>query len=362
MGVFQDVLFPDRYSILAELLTALYDRKKFDWEALLGFIHELLALEHFWTEQEVNGSKYRNQILADTAELIVVGTNDDDCAFDPEFLPLAEQILLILAEKAESSRIIQEDPYSTFLNSSKGMVFWAMMKYTLRVARIKNTKGMDFRWPQAIRADFTKRLDKSIECSFEFSFALGAFLSELLYFDKKWVIDNINCIFSMPDEHHWYVTFSAYLLSSDQIHEFLGFLLKEGGHYQKALSTNFAHHTVETALARHICMFWLENGEALNDKTGLIYQVRSCPCAFEKCSIVIGSLFGMSSSSVRICPNRLTRTGCPVVCLWIDSMTAGAKGCPTSSVYWERSSRTWASVKFGNLNSSWILKGEIKRS
>ena len=273
LGVFQDVLSPDHYSILAELLTALHDGKKFDWEALLGFIHELLSLEHFWTEQEVNGSKYRNQILADTAELIVVGTNNDDCAFDPKLLPLAEQILLILVEKAESSRIIQEYPYSTFLNSSKGMVFWAMMEYTLRLARIKNTKQMNFRWPQSIRADFTKRLDKSIESSFEFSFALGAFLSELLYIDRKWVIDNINCIFSMQDEHHWYVTFSAYLLFSGKSHKSLGFLLKESGHYQKALNTNFAYHSIEIELAKHICTFWLENDEDLDDKTSLIYQV-----------------------------------------------------------------------------------------
>lgn len=273
LSVFQDVLFPDHYSILTDLLTALHDRKKFDWEALLGCIHELLSLEHFWIEQEVNGSKYRNQILANTAELIVIGTNNDDWAFDPKLLPLAEQILLILVEKAESSRIIQEDPYSTFLNSSKGMVFWAMMEYTLRLARIKNTKQMDFRWPQAIRANFTKRLDKNIESSFEFSFALGAFLSQLLYFDRKWVIDNINCIFPMQDEHHWYVTFSAYLLSSNKSHKSLGFLLKEGGHYQKALNTNFADHSIEIELAKHICTFWLENSEDLDDKTSLIYQV-----------------------------------------------------------------------------------------
>ena len=273
LRIFQDTVLSDQCAILSELLTALRDRKKLDWEALLGFIHELLSLEHFWTGQEVNGSKYRNQILADTAELIVVGANNDDCAFDPKLLPLAEQILLILVEKAESSRIIQEDPYSTFLNSSKGMVFWAMMEYTLRLTPIKNTKQMDFRWPQAIRADFTKRLDKSIESSFEFSFVLGAFLSQLLYFDRKWVIDNINCIFPIQDEHHWYVTFSAYLLSSDKSHKSLGFLLKEGGHYQKALNTNFAYHSIEIELAKHICTFWLENDEDLDDKTSLIYQV-----------------------------------------------------------------------------------------
>ena len=273
LSVFQEVFSPDPCPILSGLLTALHDRKKLDWEALLGVIHGLLSLEHFWTEQKEDSSKYRNQILADTAELIAVGTNDDNHAFDPQFLPLAEQILLILVEKAESSRIIQEGPYSTFLNSSKGMVFWAMMEYTLRFARIKNTKQADFRWPQAIRADFTKRLDKSIESSFEFSFALGAFLPELLYLDRKWVIDNINCIFLLQDEHHWYVTFSAYLLSSDKSHESLGFLLKEGGHYQKALNTNFAYHSIEIELAKHICTFWLENDEDLDDKTSLIYQV-----------------------------------------------------------------------------------------
>ena len=44
----------------------------------------------------------------------------------------------------------------------------------------------------------------------------------------------------------------------------------------------------------------------------------------------------MSSTSVRICASLLTRKGCPAVCLWSVSMTSGAKGCPTASVYWDR--------------------------
>ena len=127
--------------------------------------------------------------------------------------------------------------------------------------------------PQAIEADFTKKLNKNIEPSFEFSFVLGMFLPGLFYLDQKWVISNIDRIFSQHDEHHWYVAFLGYLLTSQEIHKSLYFLLKEGGHYQKALNTNFTYHKVEAALATHICTFWLENDEELSDKTSLIYQM-----------------------------------------------------------------------------------------
>ena len=183
LSVFQDILSPDQDSTLPGLLAALQDTKQIDWEALLGFIHGILSLEHFWTEQEGDSFKYRNQILADTAELIAVGVNDDTYAFDLQLLPLAEQILLVLVEKAESTCASKGTPMDTFLNSSKGMVFEAMMKYALRFAGTNKIQQENFRWSQAIRADFTKRLDRNIEPSFEFSFMLGAYLPYLLYFD-----------------------------------------------------------------------------------------------------------------------------------------------------------------------------------
>ena len=264
---------PEQCSALSRLLAALHDKKKFDWETFLEFIRKLFSLEHFWTNEQVKDFKYRNQILGDIAELIAVGMNNDAYDFDPRFLPLTEQILLVLVEKTELKCALKENPMDTFLNSSRGMAFWTMMKYALYFAYTRNTEQADFRWPQAIRTDFTKRLDKNVESSFEFSFALGVFLPRLLDLDRKWVIDNINYIFPLQDEHHWYVTFSAYLLSSDKSYESLGFLLQEGGHYQKALNTNFAHHTVETALAKHICTFWLEGAKDLDDKTSLIYEI-----------------------------------------------------------------------------------------
>ena len=271
--IFKDVFSSEQYSILPSLLTALQDGKNINWEVLLRFCHEILLLEHFWSEQGEDRFKYKNQIIADIAELIVIGTNDDPHGFDSQFLPLAEQILLALVEKAESKCALKKNPMSTFLNSSKGMVFWAIMKYTLRFANTNDNQQKGFLWPQAIKTEFTKRLDRNIESSFEFSFMLGAFLPNLLYLDQEWVVDNIDSIFPQQDEHHWYVTFSMYLISSRKVCKSFDLLLKEDGHYQKALNTNFAYHDVETALATRICTFWLEKNERLNNKTSLIYQV-----------------------------------------------------------------------------------------
>lgn len=271
--VFQDFFSFDQHSALSGLLTALQDRKEMDWEALLGFCHGILSLEYFWNEQTEYRHKYKNQIIVDIAELIIIGTNDDPHGFDSQLLPLVEQILLVLVEKVGSKCNLKETPMSTFLNSCKGMVFWAMMEYTLRFARTNDNRQTGSLWPQAIKTDFTKRLDRNIESSFEFSFMLGAFLPNLLYLDQKWVEDNIGRIFPQQNEHHWYVAFSKYLISSRKICKSLYFLLKKDGHYQKALNTNFAHPKMETALATHICTFWLEGIEDLDDKTSLVYQV-----------------------------------------------------------------------------------------
>ena len=273
LSVHHNVFSPDQRSTLSGLLAGLHDKKKFDWKTLLGFTRELFSLEHFWTNEQINDFKYSNQILADIAELIAVGVDNNAYDFDLQLLPLAEQTLLVLVEKTGSRCVLQESPMDTFLNSSKGMVFRAMMGYTLCFARTDDNQQADFRWSQAIRANFTKRLDRNIEPSFEFSFMLGTYLPHLLYLDQEWIIDNVNRIFPQQDEHHWYVAFSMYLMASGKICKYLYFSLKEGGHYQKALKTNFDHRAVETALATHICTFWLEDYEELSDKTSLIYQV-----------------------------------------------------------------------------------------
>ena len=256
-------------SLLQGFLKAWRDKKKFNWTALLEFIHYILASKQLETVEHTTELNYRDWILAATAELIKAGTMDDEHAFDVQLLPLAEKILLVLAEKVKSDNSAVSDVPITVLNSTPEKVFSVMVDYALRFARTNETEN-EIRWPQAIKADFTKRLDRSLESSFEFSFTLGAYLPNLMYLDKEWVVSNINRIFPQQDEYHWRAAFSGYLYNY-QIYADLYSLLKELGHYQKALNTDFADREVPRGLVAHICTGWIEGSETLEDKTSLIY-------------------------------------------------------------------------------------------
>ena len=260
-----------QHSILSGLLDAWRDKSEFDWSALLEFIHQILSSEQFWTERSEEPFNYRNWIISTIADLVSEGTRDDKHAFDAQLLPLAEKILMILVEKAEPSMSTLTDLRFGILNSVRGSVFSAMVTYALRYAQINKTEQRT-RWPQAIREDFTKRLDRSVEPSFEFSFTLGYYLPNLLYLDKEWVVDNINRVFSQRNESHWGVAFSGYLFRSG-ISEDLYSLLKKRKHYQKALNTDFEDQEVLGKLIEHVCIGWIEDQETLDDKNSLIYQL-----------------------------------------------------------------------------------------
>ena len=269
---FQDVRNLYQSSLLQGCLDAWRNKKDFNWAALLEFIHQILLSKQFWTEQYNDGFNYRNWVLSGAADLIAEGTRDDTYAFDAQLLPLAEEILLILVDKAQQSVSTLDNLPTDVLNSDRGRVFSAMVDYALRFARTNESEYTDCRWPYLIRADFTKRLDRSVEPSLEFSYTLGFHLPYLLYLDKEWVHLNINRIFPQSNEDHWQAAFSGYLLHPGVREEFHS-LLKAHGHYRKALSTDFADTEVLDGLVRHICTGWIEGSESLDDKTSLIYQL-----------------------------------------------------------------------------------------
>ena len=270
---FQDVRNLYQSSILHGFLDAWRNKKEFDWAALLKFIDKVLSLKQFWTEHYDTGFNYRNWVFSASADLVAEGTKSDKHAFDAELLPLAEKILLVLVKKAQQSVSTLNNLSTDVLNSDRSKVFSAMINYALRFARInENVIGGDYRWPQAIRTDFTKRLDRTVEPSLEFSYTLGIHLPYLSYLDKEWVLDNIDNIFPQHDEDHWQAAFSGYLFYPRILEEFYS-LLKAHGHYQKALTADFANADVSDRFVKHVCTGWIEGSEILEDKTSLVYQL-----------------------------------------------------------------------------------------
>ncbi len=267
---FQDVQNFYQNWILHGFLEAWRDKKEFDWAALLGFIHHVLLSERFWTEQHNANCNYRQWTLLTMADLIVEGTKNDDCAFDAQLLPIAEKILMVLVNKVEPRMPAPTDMSLHSISSNRGKVFSAMLNYALRFASLNDLEQGN-RWPQTIKVDFTKRLDRGIESSIGFSYTLGFYLPHLSYLDYEWVVDNIDHIFPQNDEVHWQAAFSGYLYQSG-IYEDLYSLLKTYGHYRKALSTDFSDEVLGR-LVKHICIGWVQDWEILDDETSLIYQL-----------------------------------------------------------------------------------------
>lgn len=243
--------------------------KELNWQIIFDFMFELITSDNFWNE-EYKGINYRDWIISRIAELIENGMKDNNHAFDPKFLPKAEEILLILVEKNKSDLHKTDDFIPFVLNSTKGKIFSAMINYSLRYARLYK-KESEERWINSIKQTFTKRLNRDIESSLEFSVILGKFLANFYWLDKNWVIENINKIFPKNNDIHWKAAITGYLFYSSVVYKDLYFLLKRNEHYAKGIRTEFSDYHIAERLVQHICIGYLEGWEKLEDKESLIY-------------------------------------------------------------------------------------------
>lgn len=270
---FLEVSRPFKYTLLSGLHEAWKAGKDYPWEEILEFILSIIQPREFWEEDTGESDvSCRNHIIGQIADLIKSGTRDDNHAFNSELLPTAEKILLILAECAQSDLTESEDTMTAVLNSVKGEIFSAMVLYSLRYYRLhRNEDGIT--WVKAIREDFTKRLDRSVEPTIEFSTTIGEYMPYLYTLDKDWVINNIDKILPLDNTEHWKAAFTGYLLGIRQVHKDLYILLRDKGHYHNALGTVFSDKHLEGRLVGHICVGYLEDWEKLEDENSLISKL-----------------------------------------------------------------------------------------
>ncbi len=258
------------------LIWGLYDAwhagKTFPWNDVLKFISDLIASGKFWSE--ISGTvsySYRGQLIGQIAYLIQEGTKDDRHAFDSSLLPVAEGILLILAEKTNLQ--IEEDNGFIYLalNSPRGQVFSSMINYSLRHSRLFGKDAE--RWVKPIKQYFDGLLSSPNQPPIELFVTLGLYLPNLLYLDKEWVVSKVNQIFPFNNDKSWEAAFTGYLYSTNAVYSDLYMLLRQNGHYQKGLETDFADSHCVQRIIGHICVGYLEEWEKLGDKESLISEL-----------------------------------------------------------------------------------------
>jgi hypothetical protein len=266
---FADVPFIYQYEIVHGFSDAWKEKKEIKWDCVLGYCKMLISKEEFWKKHEETEFQ-RNWLVSQIADLIVEGTREDVHAYPPENLPITEEIVLEMLEKTETDIRYQDDLLTATLNSAKGRVIRALFEYTLRVARLKREKDGSVRWGETIKKEFTKRLDRNIEPSLEWSLSLGEYLPNLYSLDKDWVKDNIDKIFLKENKTHWMAAMEGYL-ALPQVFAPLYDLVKAHGHYQEAIASDVKKDTRER-LVDHFCIGYLRGEESISDEKSLFRQ------------------------------------------------------------------------------------------
>lgn len=257
-------------TLLRGFIEAWNTKKDFSVDGVLDFICQIIESESFWNETYgKQGFNYRNWIVSQIAEFIESGTSDKSHEFDAKYMRKIERILLILVERAESVLDEKRSIIDSVFTSPRGSVFSAMITYSLRHARLLD-KEQKIRWPESIKNDFTKRLDRDIETSLDYSVTLGKYLGNLVYLDNKWIFDNLDGLFPRNNKIHWQAAFTGYLSYSQNIYENIYSAFRENGHYKLAIETDFPDEYIGEKLVQHICIGFLEDWEKLEEPDSLI--------------------------------------------------------------------------------------------
>lgn len=246
-----------QYDLISGFVQAWRSMREFSWENVFNFIEQILTSDEFWEmEYKDERANYRNWIISQILELIQEGTRTDSNAFNPKYLPQAEKILFIIAERIDLQ--LQDS----------GNLFKAMILYSMRYARLYKKDDKE-RWPATIK-DYFNKLLKEVDITKDFYKVLGQYLVSLMYLDKEWVIKNINTIFPSENEEYWTTAFTNHVLYAQKVYQEIYFLLKDAGVWSQVFKHTFKEERVIEYIVQFICVSYMEGWEELDDSESLI--------------------------------------------------------------------------------------------
>ena len=261
-----------KHSLFAAYFELHRAKKISEWQPIIELIHILIKSEDFWILYEKNGLKsYTNWSLAVMADLIAEISKDDEYTISNSLLADIEEILIILANRTSTELTNNSKSVTDIWSSTRYRVFVAIVEYSMRYARM--IPRAKHRWRAIIKEDFTRRLDKKIDSSIEFSAVLGAYLPNIYNLDAQWVINNIDRILPLDDSEHWNAAVQAYLAFSSVILKEIHSLLQEKGHYSKMLQFNSSDDFLNRQMLQHICIVYTACWDRIDDQTSLIKEL-----------------------------------------------------------------------------------------
>jgi len=258
--------------LLVGLENAWKENRDFKWQPVLDFLLAMLHKGEIWQRRfNEEHPNLRARLITQAARLLHEGCRRDDHAFPSDLTPKAEEIVLFLLERTPSEVESDKDLLTHVLNSQQTYVLEAALGLSLRHARVSAKKGAK-EWLPSIKNHFTNSLTGP-KRTLELSVTLGKFMLNLLYLDPKWVPENLPSILPYTtDAQHWNATMKAYLYHPP-VHRTLFRLLRNAGHYDRALRLPDTDSATLERAVQHVGLAYLMGEEDLKVGSSLIRQL-----------------------------------------------------------------------------------------
>lgn len=248
------------YYVVQAFEELVQDKRLINWGKILEFCNEIVLCEILWDGIEKK-SEYpfepkKDWIPAVVSDLLRKGLQEDSIIFTETQYSLIDKIVRILIDKQSSTANGDDkDALTDAINTTKGHVLECLKSYILRRYRDferlpdKGIKEKESFW-KTVESLFDQEIERTEQGNFEFSSIAGAYLPNLYYLSKDWLVNNINNIFP-ADDKHWRCAMQGYSYVST-VYEVIYDLLKNNGHLKRALDIEFSNEQTRKRIVENI--------------------------------------------------------------------------------------------------------------
>lgn len=201
IDIFLKLKTPYQYGLFSGLKNAKLGQVLSGWDRALDLCRKIVDDSSFWQEsgdkEESFDRPNREWVLGAICDLLDIGVKTDETAFDPALLPKARSIINTILDKTKPDKDVKiQDAMSYALNTTRGRCLGVLFNFALRSARVADKeKGSHEQLWQDLQPIFDRELEKCKNDNYEFSTHCGAYLPNLLYLSKDWLLNNIDKIF-----------------------------------------------------------------------------------------------------------------------------------------------------------------------
>ena len=249
---FKDIGLVYYYYIFDGLERAWQKKEKFDWQNIFTLLEKVLDDALLSSDE-----KYAIWVKGKIPELLRVGMESDDHAFDKEYLPQAKIILLDLLKHPEEDDVDINNLLSFSLNASNGKVLHGLIGYALRYGRLHSDR--DVKWEPEIKNFFTKQLEHDDSYSLYVFNILGEYLSHIRFLDREWIEENMDNIFPIEQDTLWQASFMSHMASATMVYQKDYEYFRDNGHFEKALQYDWQDDHVQKKVLHFIVIAYMSD-------------------------------------------------------------------------------------------------------